>query len=420
MKLKIPYGVDWLNAEVEEKNVKIKVEVPSIQSFDDNVVADSVWNAMLNPIESPPFTSLVKKGDKVIILVDNFARATPAYLILPTVLKNLKDMGAKVKIIVANGALWQMSQQQLEEKLGLEILNSVEVIQNKARETEKYRFVGVTRFGTPISVNKEFLDADVRLGIGLSQVNLWGYGGGGKILMPGVCSYESIEWNHRLSTAPGSSFGVMPESNPIRQDIEEAAEMAGLQMVVNVILNTDRKIIDIKAGKPRYVHQHSIKRYNEIYSYFVEQEADISIAGSLPWDTLFAHACWAAVGLDGVTKNGGTMILASPSPDGIGHIVPIKNYLPVSSESLPKAFMDFYYRKAEFWDGVIWYKLLEVLTRKEMIVVTLEKNLEGFAKIGLNAVTTMEEALNQAFIKQGDQAKIAYVPFAKWCVPRKK
>lgn len=419
MKLKIPYGTEWLAAEVEEQSVKIRVGVPEVQPYEDEAVADAAWEAMLNPIDSPPFTGLVKKGDKVIILVDNFARATPAHLILPTILKKLKDLDAKVKIIIANGALWQMSQEQLEAKLGKEILDCVEVIQNKARETENYRFVGITRLGTPISVHKEFLDADVRLGIGLSQVNLWGYGGGGKILMPGVSSYESIEWNHRLSTASGSSFGVMPESNPIRQDIEEAAEIAGLQMVVNVILNTNRKIIDIKAGKPRSVHLASIKRYNEIYSYPVKEEADISIAGSLPWDTLFAHACWAAVGLDGVTKNGGTMILASPSPDGIGHIVPIKNYLPVSPESLPKAFMDFYYRKAEFWDGVIWYKLLEVLTRKEMIVVTQEKNLESFMKVGLNAVSSIEEALKQAYKNQGDRAEIAYVPFAKWCVPRK-
>ncbi|MCR4431150.1 MAG: nickel-dependent lactate racemase [Tepidanaerobacteraceae bacterium] len=419
MEIKIPYGFDWLTAVIEDSQVAIKVDVPKVQALEDDKVSQAAWEALLNPIDSPPLDELVKKGNKVVILVDNFARATPAYLILPEIMKNLQRLGASVKIIVANGALWQMNEQQLEAKLGKSILNNIEVIQNIARETSNYRFIGVTRLGTPISVHKEFLDADVRLGIGLTQVNLWGYGGGGKILLPGVCSYETIEWNHRLSTAPGSSFGVLPDSNPIRQDIEEAAEIAGLQMVVNIILNTERKIIDVKAGKPRSVHLASVKKYNEIYSYTVKKQVDISIAGSFPWDSLFAHACWAAVGLDAVTKNGGTMIVASPCPDGIGHITPIKNYLPACPESLARALMDFYYLRAEFWDGVIWYKLLEVLTRKELIVVTQEKNLEGFASIGLEAVSSLNQALELAFDRHGANAKVALIPFAKWCVPKK-
>lgn len=417
--LDVPYGADLLKVAVADDRLALRVETPVARAFGTpQEIEDVVWQALNNPIDAMPFSQMVHKGDKVIILVDNFARATPAYLILPPILRFLASVGATAKIIIAAGALWEMKESQVEAKLGREILASgIEVLQNKARVPENYKFVGVTRLGTPISVHKEFLAADVRLGIGLTQVNLWGYGGGGKIVLPGVCSYETIEWNHRLSTAPGSSFGVLPAANPIRQDIEEAAEIAGLSFVLNVILNSRKEIIDAKAGKPRSVHSASVARYNELYAYEVPEKADISLSGSFPWDTLYAHACWAAVGLDGVTKDGGTMIVASPSPEGLGHIMPIKKYMPANSESLAKAFSDFYYRRAEFWDGVIWYKLLEVLTRKEMVVVTQEKNFAGFAEINVKAFGTVEEALHYAYEKHGRQAKLAFVPYAKWCVP---
>lgn len=419
MFLDVPYGSDRLKAEVDKERLSLQVDIPKIRALtSQQEVEDAVWKAMTNPVDALPFDKMVGKGSKVIILVDNFARATPAYSILPPILRFLESVGASVKIIVASGALWEMKEPQLEAKLGSQILHSgIEVLQNQARKPENYRFIGVTRLGTPVSVHKEFLAADVRLGIGLTQVNLWGFGGGGKIVLPGVCSYETIEWNHKLSTAPGSSFGVLPASNPIRQDIEEAAEIAGLKFVLNVILNPEKQIIDIKAGKPRSVHAASVARYNEIYSYKVPQPADISLSGSFPWDTLFAHACWAAVGLDGVTKDGGTMIVASPSPDGLGHIMPIRKYMPADNESLASAFSDFYYRRAEFWDGVIWYKLLEVLTRKELVVVTQEKNFPGFAEIKVRAVASVAEALDYAYQKQGASARLAFVPYAKWCVP---
>lgn len=420
MLFSVPFGDEVLPLEVSDRQVVLNTEPSFPQPIGGpDQVAAAVWEALSKPIDSPSLSELVQPGSKVLLLVDNFARATPAYLILPGVLQFLKARGAQVEIIIASGVLWQMSEEQLEAKLGRDVTESgIPILQNDARNPEDYEFVGITTLGTPIWAHKAFVEADVRLGIGLTQANLWGYGGGGKIFLPGVCSYETIEWNHRLSTAPGSSFGVLPEYNPIRQDIEEAAEIAGLTMTLNVILDAKRRVLDIKAGKPRSVHSASVARYREIYSYEVAEPAAISVAGGFPWDTLFAHSCWGAVGLDRATRDGGTMILATPCQAGIGHVKPIRKYMPATRQSLAEAFKDFFHHRAEFWDGVIWYKLLEVLTRKQLLVVSLEKNLEGFREIGLWATTSIDEAFEKATADQGDDSTVAFVPWAKWCVPR--
>ncbi|NLC51658.1 MAG: DUF2088 domain-containing protein [Firmicutes bacterium] len=421
MRLSVPYGDNSLGLDLGTKEVDLSFTPVFPPAIEKDKLEDAIWRALENPVAGPSFSSLVPRGGKVALLVDNFARATPAYQILPPILSYLAEQGAKPVIFIASGALWKMSREQLEAKLGKEILESgVPIIQNEARDFDNYEFIGVTSLGTPLWVHKEFLACELRLGIGLTQVNLWGYGGGGKILLPGVCAYETIEWNHHLSAAPGSSFGHLPDDNPIRQDIEEAADIANLQMVLNVILNKDREIVDLKAGPPRAVHLASVQRYNEIYAYKIKEEAEISLAGSFPWDTLFAHACWGAVGLDGVTKEGGTMILCVPCPAGIGHVKPIKRYMPPTKDSLARALKDFYYLNVEFWDGVIWYKLLEVLTRKELVVVTEEKHLPGFAELKIKALTSLDEAFAYALEKHGADARFAYVPYAKWCVPQKE
>jgi len=359
-------------------------------------------------------------GRKVALVVDNFARATPAYLILPRILSMVKEAGAESFLMVANGALWEMSHELLEKKLGKSILESgIKIIQNRARERQDYAYVGITSYGTPVWAHKAFLGADVRLGIGLTQLNLWGYGGGGKIFLPGVCSYETIEWNHRLSTARNSSVGVKRTENRIRDDIEEAARLAGLQMVLNVVLNPNAEILDIKAGSPTATHDSSVAFYDSVYAYKMPSEGplDVAISGSFKWDQLFAHACWSIANLDLVTKPGATIIVASPAPKGLGHVTAMKKYMPPSKDGWQNIMRDLFYRTAEFWDGVIWFKIYEVMLSKKVIVVTEPGNLEAFKDLGMKAVTSMDSAVQMALDEHGENARVGVLPYGKWLIP---
>lgn len=266
---KVPYGDVNIDVTIPKKNLVLSV-IPDLPPGlkDRQLIDEKVKDVLDHPISGRSFSEMLGPGKTVTIVVDNFARATPAYLILPQVLKQIEEAGSKPQIIVANGNLWQMNQEQLEEKIGKEILNSgIPIYQNDSKKREMYRFVGVTSYGTPVWGHKCFVEADVKIGIGLTQLNLWGYGGGGKIFLPGVCSYETIEWNHRFSVAKNSSIGVKREENRIRKDIEEAAKLAGLDMVINVILNINGEIIDIKAGPHTDVHDASVETYNDFYSY---------------------------------------------------------------------------------------------------------------------------------------------------------
>ena len=128
------------------------------------------------------------------------------------------------------------------------------------------------------------------------------------MVLPGVCSYETIEWNHRLTTGRFSGLGYEPPRNTMRRDIEEAAGLSGLSMSLLVVLNPDLQIIEITAGETIAAHRASVKKYDRHYT--VDKAAipggalDIAISGSFPGDRFFAHSCWAAAKLDFFTKDG--------------------------------------------------------------------------------------------------------------------
>ncbi len=419
--LRVPYGKEVLRLEIPERNLVFTAEPRTPPPF-PNPEAE-VERALEEPIGTPPFRELLGRGRRVAFLVDNFARATPAYEILPPALTMVKEAGAKAEIIIAAGCLRPMTEGELELKLGGEILRSgVPIHQNQARNTWEFEFLGVTDLGTPLFLNRRFLDADLSVGVGLTQASLWGYTGGGKIVLPGVASYETIEWNHRLSTSRSSGLGHLPPDNRMRVDIDEAAEMAGLTMVVNVILDPQDRIVAVRAGHFCQAHRETLSLYNDYYTFDKEAipggPADIGITGSLPGDTFFAHACWSIANLDHVVRDGGTIILASPSPGGLAHFAYAADYMPPTRENLAKYYLDVYYRKQELWHSCLWFPILEVLSRKGCLVVTGEENLAPLERLKLRATTSVKEALDWALARHGDDARVAFLPNAKRMLPR--
>jgi nickel-dependent lactate racemase len=363
------------------------------------------------------------KGKKVLILIDNFARLTPASQILPPILEMIAEAGARPEILVASGGLREMNEAELKRKLGDEILQSgIPVTQSRCKDSWDFEFIGLTTLGTPVNVHRKLLEADFSLAVTMTQATLWGYGGGGSMILPGVCSYETIEWNHRLTTGRFSGLGYEPPRNTMRRDIEEAAGLSGLSMSLLVVLNPDLQIIEVTAGETTAAHRASVEKYDRHYT--VDKTAipggalDIAISGSFPGDRFFAHSCWAAVNLDFFTKDGGTIILATPAPGGLAHYAYAKDYMPPDKESFRRLFDDMFHGKQPFWHACLWLPVLQTLEKKEIIVVTEEQNLPAFKQVGLPAATRMEEAFRMAMKKNGPKAKVGVFPYGTWVLPK--
>ena len=421
-KISVPYGIKGsLELEIEDKNLSLNTDVPFPKEMENPDQA--VLYELDHPVAGELFSERLKNAKKVVILTDNFARLTPAHRILPPILKKLREKGKEVEILVASGLLREMNETELGGKFGKEILASgIPIYQSKARETWDFEFVGVTSYGTPISVHKRLLDADVSLAVTMTQATLWGYGGGGSMILPGVCSFETIEWDHRLMTCPTCAVGYEPPLNRMREDIEEACVLSGLDMSLLAVFNPDMGLIHLTAGETNAAHRASVKKYDAHYAFDLEKipggKLDVAISGSFPGDRLFAHACWPIANLDHFVRDDGLIILCTPIPGGLAHYTYAKDYMPPTPEAIRRLYEDVFYGKQALWHACLWMPIIEVMAKKEVIVVTEPERLADFELVKIKAVTTLEEAFKIAGKKFGPDMKVGHFPYGKWVLPK--
>jgi len=110
------------------------------------------------------------------------------------------------------------------------------------------------------------------------------------------------------------------EDNPVRDDIEEAGKMAGIDFIFNVILDDSKNIIEAVAGKNNEAWLEGIKKYDAIYNKEVESPADIVIAspGGYPKDINLYQSQKALENIKDIAKPGGTIILIASCGEGFG------------------------------------------------------------------------------------------------------
>ncbi|MBW1944290.1 MAG: DUF2088 domain-containing protein, partial [Deltaproteobacteria bacterium] len=128
----LPYGAEGtLDFDIEDRNLILDTDVDFPGEVAD--LDQAVLEALDNPAEGSSFSERLESADKVLILVDNWARLTPAHRILPPILESIRSRGKEVEIMVAHGLLRSMTESELERKFGREILASgVPIYQSNA------------------------------------------------------------------------------------------------------------------------------------------------------------------------------------------------------------------------------------------------------------------------------------------------
>jgi nickel-dependent lactate racemase len=426
-KIRVPYdtaeeiGV-YLDVEVPEQNL-VHSFVPAEPAKLPDVASAAAYAAE-HPVGGKPLSKMLRAGAKVVIITENQFRAAPADLIIPPLLKAIRAAGAEPSIAIGNGKVPPLSPQEIEHKLGKEVAASgIPIVCNDVSRPDDYVYVGTTTRGVPLFVLKAVAEADIKISISTTQATLWGYGGSGMVI-PAVTSDETIEMNHMFSLSndcrPGNNSCHMQE------DKYEAARIVGLDLGIHVIVSNRFDVTYVTAGDFVQAHQAAIKAYEKTYRFnaaeFTGAPVDIVVTGSsAPTDHLFFHTGWAVVNCDPICKDGGTIIQATPCPGygdwpGFALMDLLKVYMPPSSENNAKALKAFYAKDRELWAGCIWWKIYEVMTRKNVTIVTNEENLELSRSVGLNAMSSLQAALTGALERHGPDARVAFVPYGRYSV----
>src|ERR671919_406527 len=381
---------DTLELEISESRLLAAVYPDEPEPVPDATAA--ARDALESPFSGPRFSELLASSTRVAVIIDNQFRPTPQSKLLPPVLDAIEAAGKEAVVVCANGKVFPMSDSDVEQKIGKDNLARMERLgisfhQNDPRDADNYEYVGVSSRGTPVWLHKQVAACDVKISIGQAQSNHWGAGGGGKLILPGVASDETIESNHcAFVPSPQTHYGAY--AGPMRSDIDEVATMCGLSCTTNVVLDTRGRVIECIFGSHPDAHRQAIERFNEIYAYeHPGAPADIAICGVFaPTDHLFFHTGWG--------------------------------YMPATPENYQRVLKDIHARAIQMWAGCIWVPIYEVMTRKHLKLVTREDNLGMAADIGIDATTSLDDAFAEAMDRHGPEAKVIVLPFARYQLPR--
>jgi len=374
----------------------------------------AIAEAMKNPIESPSIEELARGKKNALIIADDITRATPKDKIVPMLLDELNRVGIpdeNITVLIALGTHRYMSDEEIERCFGKEVVERVQVLNHEWEKEETFVYLGETENGTPVYVNKLITTADLTIGLGNIIPHLFaGYGGGAKIVQPGITNEETTAATHLLVFKKDDPLQLVGNpDNWVRLEMERVAEKAGLKFIVNVVINTKKELVHVVAGDTVRAHRAGVKVAEKVYRIPVPEKADVTVVSSEPadidyWQSIkgFTHAAKG-------TKEGGTIIMLTPSPEGISPVHKIlEEYGTLSYEEVKRKV-----EKKEFDDLVGAASLLlhaYLRERFNLIVVSegiTEKMCEALA---MTHAKNIDEAMEIA-LEGREKAKIGLIHY---------
>jgi lactate racemase len=281
-----------------------------------------IRRALAEPIGSPHLSELAASAHKAVIVVSDVTRPCPSYRFLPALLEELSPMKPEdISILFALGGHRAQTAEEQRGLVGEDVAESgVHLVDLDAARCLP---VGTTSRGTRLEVFEPYLEADLRICTGNIEYHYFaGFSGGAKAVVPGLCSYAAIRDNHSMMLAPTARAGIIA-GNPVREDIDEAGGLIGVDFIFNVLLDEDKRIIRAVAGHFLEAHREGSAAYDARCDLRIPEAADVVIAspGGAPKDINLYQAQKTLDNVGGAVRDGGVVVLVARCREGFGNQV---------------------------------------------------------------------------------------------------
>lgn len=380
-----------------------------------------VRKALANPVQSRTLSDLAYDKKRILIVSDDNSRPTPVAQFLPLILEELHKAGIQnhqIRFLMALGTHRHMTQAEMGNKLGTDIVRNYQVFNHDWENPDCLEYVGDTGQGVPVWINKLVTQSDLVIGLGsIMPIDICGFTGGGKILVPGVSgpiTVNEMHWN-RVEVPAEEVLGQT--ENPIRTSIDSLARKAGLDFIVNVILNAETEIVGCVAGDMAAAHRQGCEIAKKVYGVPIPHEYDIVIADSYPFDIEFWQANKALDNAGEVVKKGGVVILVTPCHEGFSRMHP--EILEIGYHPTPRIKEMVHNRQIKHKVvGVHMCQVSSVAVEKaKLILVSTGISKEEAERVGFCWASTPDQALHMALEWVGENPQIAILKNAARMLP---
>lgn len=320
MELQLKYGNSYLPLRLPD-SLRVDIFEPR-----EAVPLPDPLAAFSNALDGQDLSKILKEGkapQSVAIAVPDETRAFPLKLFLPALINRILQVYPSLKpqdiCVVVGGGLHPPADKAQLSRILPENMPPCRVAAHDARNS-RMTYFGDTSRGTPVEVNALIGDADLKIVLGVIDAHqIVGFSGGSKGVAIGCASARMILANHRMLSQDGVRVANI-ESNPVRQDLNEAGEIMGLDLAVNVVLDSAKRTVAVLVGNPVAVMQAGALEAGRIYGLSLKEPYDIVVAscGGAPKDICLYQAQKGLTSSAQACKEGGRILLLAECAQGTG------------------------------------------------------------------------------------------------------
>ncbi|MEZ6139707.1 MAG: nickel-dependent lactate racemase [Zavarzinella sp.] len=420
MKVTLDYGKTGLDVELPTKNVVGTLTLQDVAPLADPLA--DLEAALQHPIGTAPLATLAEGKKSACILICDITRPVPNQLLLPPILGTLEASGIPrqhITILIATGLHRPNEGAELVELVGKEIVDNYSVINHHGKELSEHTYLGNTPNGVPVWIDTRYLEAELKLSVGLIEPHMMaGYSGGRKLICPGIAGLETVKVWHspRFLEHPNAENGVV-EGNPVHEENTRIAMMAGCDFIVNVCIDGQRRITWLGAGDMIAAWERGVDFVRRVVKAGLDQPVDIVVTSGAgyPLDTTFYQSVKGMIGALPIIKRGGTIIIAASLTEGIGS--PEFQEIIADNpdiELFKKRIMETDYFVLDQWQ---LEELAKVLAKCTVKLVTNGLPAEKLQNCYIETSPTVEVAVTEALAKHGADATIAVIPKGPYVLP---
>ncbi len=285
----------------------------------------AVEAALEDPVAGPPLEQLARGRRSAAIAVCDITRPAPNRLTLPPLLERLQRAGIpreRTRILIATGLHRPATPAELDEILGPDIASAYPLVNHNARQREDHVNLGQARHGTPVWIDRRYVEADLHITLGFIEQHLMaGFSGARKLIAPGLADQETIRSLHspRFMRDRRAVEGSI-EENPLHEELLEISQMAGHDFIVDVVLGEQRKVTAVFAGSPREAHAAGVAFVREKTTAWLPAPVDAAVTTSAgyPLDLTFYQAVKGVTAATHIVRPGGIILVLAACAEGAG------------------------------------------------------------------------------------------------------
>lgn len=419
MNVSLAYGQGQLSVEFPEDRTTV-IEPSFRPGLADEQGA--VRSALEHPIGAPPLRDWLRPDARICILFTDITRATPNHRLIPWLLAFLEEAGVRreqITLLNQLGTHRPNTREELERMLTPGVVARYRVINHEPENHAACVAVGQTRGGTPAWINREAVEADVRIVTGFIEPHFFaGFSGGPKGIMPGVAHVETVMSNHGAHHIgdPRATFGIC-EGNPLWEELRDIALRAGPSFLLNVTLNDHRAITGVFAGELIAAHRAGREFVRASAMQKVKAPFDVVVTtnSGYPLDMNLYQGVKGMSAAARIVAERGTIILAAECREGVPAKSPLDRLLreAASPEEILTLLATPGFVRPEQWQA----QIQALIQRRARVVVHSAIPEDVLRGVHLEPCPDIAAAVRLELDQRGPQSRVAVLPQGPLTIP---